>query len=134
MQDTLARLYASVLQFMSKAILWYKQGKLKKFMSSINNPWELSFQDTMESIKEDSIRLDKLSDIAAKAELRDTHVEVIEIRKNWVDTNSELGMMRQENQRLADFIKTGMSRLDSAVMCEYIPVSFPSHALKISHR
>ena len=130
MQDALARLYASVMQFMSKAILWYRQGKVKHSISSIFNPWALSFQETMESIKDDSIRLDKLSDIAAKAELRDTHVEVIEIRKNWVDTNSELGMMRQENQRLADFIKTGMSRLDSAVMCEYLPVIFPSHALK----
>ena len=134
MQDTLARLYASVMQFMSKAILWYKQGKLKHSISSIFNPWGLSFQDTMESIKDDSIRLDRLSDIAAKAELRDTHVEVIELRKNWVDTNSELGIMRQENQRLADFIKTGMSRLDSAVMCEYLSVIFPSHALKFSHR
>ena len=88
----------------------------------------------MESIKDDSIRLDRLSDIAAKAELRDTHVEILELRKNWVDTNSELGMMRQENQRLGDFIKTGMSRLDSALMCEYLPVIFPSRALKTSHR
>lgn len=51
----------------------------------------------MKFIKNNSIRLDKLSDIAAKAELRDIYVEVIEIRKNWADTKSEFEMMRREN-------------------------------------
>lgn len=103
MQDVLARLYANIIQFMSQAIDWYRQGKLKHSVSSIFRPWALSFEGTVESIKEDSIRLDKLADIAAKAELRDTHVEVVE--------------MRQENRKLADFITTRMSQIESAVMC-----------------
>ncbi len=120
MQDVLARLYANIIHFMSQAIHWYRQGKLKHSVSSIFRPWSLSFQEIMESIKDDSIRLDKMSDMAAKAELRDTHVEVIEIRKDWADTKYELGMMRQENQKLADFITTRMCRIDNAIMCRSV--------------
>ncbi|CAD6593390.1 MAG: hypothetical protein ASARMPREDX12_007126 [Alectoria sarmentosa] len=124
MQDVLARLYANIIQFISQAVHWYRQGKLKHSVFSIIRPWKVSFQESLESIKDDSIRLDKLSDMAAKAELRDTHVEVVEIRKNWAETKFELGMMRQENQRLADYITTGMSRIDSAIMSMHKELHF----------
>ena len=71
MQDVLARLYANILQFMSQAMNWYRQGKLKHSVSSIFRPWALSFQEIMESIKDDAICLDKLADTAAK-KLADT--------------------------------------------------------------
>lgn len=107
MQDVLAQLYANIIQFMSQAIHWYKQGKLKHSISSVFRPWALSFEGIVESIKEGSIRLDKLADIAAKAELRDTHVEVIE--------------MRQENRKLADFISSGMNQIEGAIICRSFP-------------
>ena len=56
--------------------------------------------------------------MATKAELRDTHLEVIEARKEWAVTNSELGVLRGDNQRLAEMTHAGMGRLDQTVICE----------------
>ena len=116
MQDVLSRLYANIIQVMSQAIHWYKQGKLKHSVSSVFRPWALSFEENVELIREGSIRLDKLADIAAKAELRDTHVEVIE--------------MRLENRKLAAFITSRMGQIESAIICRSFPYKFKRRTLR----
>lgn len=118
MQDTLVQIYAHILQFLHHALLWYRQNKLMHTVSCIVRPWALTYSEHFEAIKEESIRLDKLSDMATKAELRDTHLEVIEARKEWAVANSELRVLRDDNQRLAEMIQAGMGRLDQTVMCE----------------
>ena len=120
MQNVLAHLYANIIQFLYQAIYWYRQGKLKHSVSSIFRPWALSYHEQLEAIKDHSIRLDKLSDMATKAELRDTHVEVLDTRKLCADTKSELQIMRKENQKLADLMKIGMGHLDTAMMCMFL--------------
>ena len=87
-------------------------------VSCIVRPWALLYSEHVEAIKEDSIRLDKLSDMAAKAELRDTHLEVVEARKEWAFANSELMSLRDDNRRLAEMIQAGMGRLDQTIICE----------------
>lgn len=88
-------------------------------VSCIVRPWALTYSEHFEAIKEDSIRLDKLSDMATKAELRDTHLEVTETRKEWAVTNSELRVLRDDNQRLTEMTHAGMGRLDQTIICEY---------------
>ena len=67
-----------------------------------------------------------MSDTAARAELRDTHVEIIEIRKHFAETKSELGIMRQEDQRLAEATRSRTSRIastNSAIMFMFLPLN-----------
>ena len=118
MQEILVQLYAHILQFLHHALLWFRQNKLMHTISCIVRPWAIAYSEHFEAIKEDSIRLDKLSDMAAKAELRDTHLEVVEARKEWAVASSEIKLLRNENQRLADIIKSGMDRLDQTIICE----------------
>lgn len=68
----------------------------------------------------------RMSDTAARAELRDTHVEIIEIRKDFAEIKSKLGIMRQEDQRLAETIRSGTSRIDrtnSAIKFIFLPLN-----------
>ena len=118
MQETLVQLFAHILQFLHHALRWFRQNKLMHTISCIVRPWAIAHSEHFEAIKEDSIRLDKLSDMAAKAELRDTHIEVVEARKEWAVASLEIKALRNENQKLAEIIKTGMDRLDQTVMCE----------------
>lgn len=67
---------------------------MNSFTSTIR-PWTLPFQEIAEFIKDVSIGSDKMSDTLAKAELRDTCVEMIKIRNDAVEVMSELGMWRQ---------------------------------------
>ena len=120
MQEALVRLYTRIIHVLLQAIQWYRQGKLKHSISAIFRPWAITFHEHFEAIKEGSIRLDRLSDMAAKAELRDTHTEILEARRDWAETTSELQIMRLENKRLADTIQLGFSRLDTAVTCKLL--------------
>lgn len=120
MKEALVRLYTRIIHVLLRAIQWYRQGKLKHSISAIFQPWALTFHEHLEAIKEDSIRLDNLSDMATKAELRDTRTEIIEARRDWAETKSELQTMRLENKTLADMIKLGFSRLDTTVTCKLL--------------
>ena len=119
MQDALAQLYAHILRFLEQALLWYRQGKLMHSVSCILRPWAITYKEQLEAVKDTSMRLDKLADMATKAELRDTHLQVIEARKDWIDAKSELKILREDNQRLISLMQTGMSRLDQTVICKY---------------
>ena len=119
MQATLARLYAHILRFLQQAMLWYRQGKLMHTVSAIVRPWVITYKEQLEAVTEASMCLDKLSDMATKAELRDTRLEVIEARKDWLDAKSELKVLQDDNRRLADLIQNGIGRLDQTIMCRY---------------
>ncbi|MCJ1394412.1 hypothetical protein MMC18_007290 [Xylographa bjoerkii] len=116
MQATLARLYAHILRFMQQALLWYRQSKLMHSVSAIVRPWAITYKEQLEAVTEASVRLDKLSDMASKAELRDTRLEVIGARKDWLDAKSELKVLQEDNRRLADMIQNGIGRLDQTIM------------------
>lgn len=67
-----------------------------------------------------------MSDTAARAELRDNHVEIIEIWKDFAEIKSELGITRQEDQRLAEATRSRTSRIDStnsAVIFMFLPLN-----------
>jgi len=80
MRDAVAQLYAQIIKFIQKAVTWYKMGALAHAWGSIVKPWALNFQDNVEDIKVLSQRVDELANTAEKAELRDVHREISEMR------------------------------------------------------
>jgi len=115
MQEAVAQLYAHIIKFVRSTILFYKQGKAMHTIKSIFQPWALSFQDHYESILTLSNRVKDLAGLAAKAELRDTHLEVIEGRKNWDHTNTEVVMLRSEIQSLRALLERKLSAQEQAI-------------------
>jgi hypothetical protein len=76
MQEVVAMLYSHIMMFLRKAILWYKKNKISHAIGSIFKPWVLSWKDVVQEIEEQSRRIDRLSSIASKAELRDVHLKL----------------------------------------------------------
>ena len=74
MQEAVALVYAKILQFVIKAIEWYKKGKVMHSISAIIRPFSLSFKPILEEMIELSRRVDELASAASKAEIRDLHL------------------------------------------------------------
>jgi hypothetical protein len=90
MRDAVAHLYAHILKFMAQAVKWYKQSKLTHTFGAIAKPWALSFKDNFDEISAKSRYIDELSGTASKAELRDTHLDIIMSRAEIRDTRIEI--------------------------------------------
>jgi hypothetical protein len=97
MKEAVALLYSRILIFFKCAIRWYKQGKLAHVWTAISRPWSATFKDHVETIAEQARRVEQLSSAAAKTELRETHLEVMETRA--------------ELQLLSNFVKSEFHRL-----------------------
>jgi len=110
MQEAVARLYARIIEFVQNAICFYKQGKVVHSIRSIFQPWSLSFQDHYDAILNLSNRVKDLASLAAKAELRDTHLEVIKGRKDLDRTSTEIVMLRSEVQGLKTLVESRFSQ------------------------
>jgi hypothetical protein len=76
MQEAVSMVYAKMLEFSIVAIKWYKKGKLMHSISSVIKPFSLSFKSIIEELSERSRRVDELASAAAKAEIRDLHVNI----------------------------------------------------------
>jgi len=74
MQEAVSLVNAKILEFFLKAIQWYRQGKLMHSLSSIANPFKISFKPLVAEIAERSRRVDELANAALKAEMRDHHL------------------------------------------------------------
>lgn len=107
MLENAARLYTHILRFTQRAIVWYRQGKLKHCWDAIARPWALRFKDEVQEIEQHSRQMDSLASAASKAELRDTHMELTEARKELLRVsqgNAQLmAMCRQNFAQLVDF-------------------------------
>lgn len=80
MKGAIAQLYAHIILFTSRAIRWYKKGKISHAVSAVARPWALSWKDSVDAIAEQSHRVGSLARLAAQAELRDTRLEVKVLR------------------------------------------------------
>ena len=107
MMENAARLYAHILRFTQRAIVWYRHGKLKHCWDAIARPWAVRFKDECEEIEQRSRQMDNLASAASKAELRDTHLELTEARKELLRVsqgNAQLmALCRQYFPQLVDF-------------------------------
>jgi len=104
MSNAVAHLYARIIKFMIQAVKWYKQGKFVHTFSAIAKPWTLDFKDNVEDIAAQSRYIDELSGTASKAELRDTHLDLLQ-------TRAEVREVRLEIKSLADIVNTRVNQL-----------------------
>ena len=72
----------------------------------------LDFKDDIEKVDEVSRNIDELASAAAKAELRDTHLEIVE-------TRAELREARTEIHRLGELVKAEAYRMLGVASSEY---------------
>jgi hypothetical protein len=103
-KEAVAHLYTKILGFVVHAVKWYRQGKLAHAWAAFAKPWSVTFKDHVEDIGDQAKRVNELSSTAAKAELRDAHLEIMETRK-------ELQITQKQIQALSDFIKHEFSQL-----------------------
>lgn len=107
MMENAARLYAHILRFTQRAIVWYRHGKLKHCWDAIARPWAVRFKDELQEIEQRSRQMDNLASAASKAELRDTHLELTEARKELLRVsqgNAQLMALCPQNfAQLVDF-------------------------------
>jgi hypothetical protein len=104
MSNAVAHLYARIIKFMIQAVRWYKQGKFVHTFSAISKPWALNFKDDVEEIAAKARYIDELSGTASKAELRDTHLELL-------GTRAEVREARIEIRSLVDLVNARANQL-----------------------
>ncbi|KUJ08922.1 uncharacterized protein LY89DRAFT_657937, partial [Mollisia scopiformis] len=99
MKEAIAQLYAHIILFTSRAIRWYKKGKISHAVGAVARPWALNWKDSVDAITEHSRRVESLAKVAAQAELRDTRLEVKVLRSevqslSAASTTAHASMMR----------------------------------------
>ncbi|KAL9063201.1 MAG: hypothetical protein Q9157_008355, partial [Trypethelium eluteriae] len=80
MQDSVARLYAQILHFLLSALKWYHDSRTVHALKSLFQPWDLKFRPEYEAVAAAAQQVGRLADVALKAEVRDTRLEVREAR------------------------------------------------------
>ncbi|KAF3353431.1 hypothetical protein VD0004_g4977 [Verticillium dahliae] len=96
MQDSVAMVYAKILEFFVMAVRWYKKGKVMHSLSSITKPFSLSFKPVIEEITERSRRVDELASAASKAEIRDLHIRIHRLDKTLVQVTEMMAVQQQQ--------------------------------------
>lgn len=100
MREAVAHLFAYVLKFFRLAVQFYKDGRLKHSVKAIFQPWSLAFQDLYDVLSTQAEKVKELAALAAKAELRDAHIEIIESRRISNRMSGEITMLKSTVQDL----------------------------------
>ncbi|KAI9690569.1 MAG: hypothetical protein M1822_009532 [Bathelium mastoideum] len=109
MQEAVAWVYASIMKFLRLAICFYKEGRFTHSIKSVFHPWALRFQDLYDELYDRSTRVKDLMSMAAKAELRDVHLDILEGRKVLDDITARMDNMFSTQQALAALFEQKMS-------------------------
>lgn len=118
MQTSVARLYAHILNFFVSSLEWYKDHWIVHAFKSIVQPWDLKFRHEYEAIVAESTQIRRLADVAMKAEVRDTRLELVQGTKHWALVKEEMTELRAENQRLANLFQTKLGMMEDSMLCE----------------
>lgn len=109
MQTAVARLYAYILNFFISSLKWYKDSRSVHALKAIFQPWDLKFRLEYEAIAAEAQQIRRLADVALKAEVRDTRLEVAEGTRHWELVRQEIEQLRAENQRMTKTMEDSMS-------------------------
>ncbi|KIW94562.1 uncharacterized protein Z519_04538 [Cladophialophora bantiana CBS 173.52] len=94
MREAVACLFASILKFFRLAVQFCKDGRFKHSVKATSQPWSPSFQGLYEDVTIQAGKVHELAAIAAKAELRDAHVESMELKSMSSQMNSEVAALK----------------------------------------
>lgn len=108
MREAVARLFASILKFCRVAVQFYRDGRLKHSVKAIFQPWSLAFQDVYDELATQAERVKELAALAAKAELRDAHIEILESRRVSNQMSSEIITLKSTVQDLKVMLEQRM--------------------------
>jgi hypothetical protein len=82
MKDAIANLYAYIIRFSQRAVIWYNKSSAGRALSSILKPFELDYQDTVDQIKLCSETINNIAHGTSRAEIRDMYIMVQLIHGN----------------------------------------------------
>jgi len=90
MREAVARLYAAIIKFATRALRWYQQGKGKHILSAIASPWSLHYEEELRDIDQSSRSVQDLAQSASRAELRELRFQVHQSRSDQQQARLEL--------------------------------------------
>jgi hypothetical protein len=108
MLSDVAQIYASILLFVRRATEWYAKNRIQRSLSAVIRPFEISFKDIVDNIMACSRRVDERAGAAMKAELRDLHIEIMQMRDS---TNGKWRLQSSMNPRFdfdTDFLSLSL--------------------------
>lgn len=70
MKEAVSRVYAHIMLFLQKAAKWYTMGSARRVLSSVGNPFTLSYEDTVEQIRSCTEYVNVVADAGSRAETR----------------------------------------------------------------
>ncbi len=120
MQTSVARLYAHILNFFLSSLKWYKNNCAVHAFRSIFQPWDLKFRHEYEAIGAESQQIGRLADVALKAEVRDTRMEVVQGTRHWELVRQEMNELRVDNQRLTRVFQARFGAMENSILGEWI--------------
>jgi len=122
MQETVAKLYSKLIQFMVNAMHFYQKGKARRAIGAVLKPFALDFQDQLDGVYELSRTVDEIANTAAQAELRAVHSKVEDAYKELSEARKELSRARSEIQRLGEVVSLEADRVFNVSSCTFIIV------------
>ncbi|KAF0323059.1 hypothetical protein GQ607_009823 [Colletotrichum asianum] len=131
MQETVAQLYAKILEFSIMAIRFYKKGKLSHSIASIVKPFSLTSKPIIEEIRERSVRVDELASALSKAEIRDLHIKMHGLSHSVAQLTEMVALQSQsllsfQIQHKKMFQNTQIDAIRSAILIADTPVAADS--------
>lgn len=134
MQTSVARLYAHILNFLLSSLKWYNDSRTVHAFKSIFQPWDLKFKQDYEAIAAEAQQVGRLADVALKAEVRDTRLEVVQGTRHWELVRQEINQLKVENERLASLLQAKFGIMEDSIHCGLTHILFwkartrPCHA------
>ncbi len=120
MQTSVARLYAHILNFFLSSLKWYKDNRAVHALKSIFQPWDLKFRHEYEAIAAETQQIRRLADVAMKAEVRDTRLEVVQGTRHWELVKQEMNDLKVENQRLTSLFQAKFGMLEDSMLRKWV--------------
>ncbi|KAI4234230.1 MAG: hypothetical protein LQ349_003915 [Xanthoria aureola] len=119
MQTAVARLYACILRFFLSALQWYSDSRATHALKSIFQPWDIKFKGEREAVAAAAQQVERLADVALKAEVRDTRLEVVRGRADWEIIRREMSELRDENRRWHELWNENFQGLQGSILGIY---------------
>jgi len=116
MQTSVARLFAHILNFFVNSLKWYKDSRAVHALKSLLQPWDLKFRQDYEAIASEAQHIRRLADVAMRAEVRSTRLEVEQGTRHLELVKQEINKLRIENQKLQDFFKSRFDNMEISML------------------
>ncbi len=116
MQMAVARLYACILRFFLSALQWYSDSRATHALKSIFQPWDLRFKGEREAVAAAAQQVERLADVALKAEVRDTRLEVVRGSADREIIRRETSELKDEIRRLQELWMRNFQGLEGSIL------------------